>query len=142
MGKSAYVWDPANPGTLPDLQMIVSRPLGDGSVAVCDEMPEARGGVPATAAFAPDQTTANAINDLGCRFKDAAGEPGGVGPADACTRLPDGTDAFWGEGSTVQFCSLIDRPFGFPPGDTLVRVRLRDAAGNLSAVASLVVRVR
>ena len=142
MGTSAYLWDPGNPAVLPDLQVIVSQPLGDGSGAVCDEMPGARGGVPATAEFTPNQTTANAINDLGCRFKDAGGEPGGRGGADACTRLRDGTDAFWGDGTTVQFCSLIDRPYGFPPGETLVRVRLRDEAGNLSAEGSLIVRVR
>ena len=140
MGSSAYEWDPGNPALLPDLQMIVSRPLGDGSEAVCDNGPEVWGGVPAAADFASTQFTANAISDLGCRFKNAADDPGGRGPADACTRLPDGTDGFWAPGGTVQFCGFIDRPFEFPPGDTVVSVRLRDVEGHLSAPARLIIR--
>lgn len=141
MGRTSFQWSPGDPSVRPDLQMIVSRPLGDGSADVCDDAPGRRGGVPATAEFGPTQAVADAISDLGCRFKDAAGNPGGRGPADACTRMPDGTDRFRAADSTVQFCALVDRPFAFPRGDTLVTVRLRDVAGHLSAPAALVVRV-
>lgn len=142
MGTSAYEWDPDDPSELPDVQVIVSRPLGNGSAAVCDDLPDNRGGVPATVEFTLDQAMADAVNDLGCRFKDGKGEPGGRGASDACTRLRNGIDAFWGEGTTVQFCSLIDRPFEFPSGDTLVRARLRDEAGHVSHESALVVRTR
>ena len=40
-----------------------------------------------------------------------------------------------------QFCAVIDPPFGFPAGDTLVTVRVRDSAGNLGAPAQLIVRI-
>jgi hypothetical protein len=43
--------------------------------------------------------------------------------------------------STVQFCALIAEPFGFPEGNTVVTVRVRDASGQPGPPASFVVRV-
>jgi len=64
---------------LPDLQVIVSRPLSDGSGAVCDaDFPEV-GGVPATEPFDIDNAAAApAINDLGCRADDGMGSRKGA----------------------------------------------------------------
>lgn len=129
-----------NNGILPDLQVVVSMDLGNGNTAVCDTRPEARDGVPAAGEISPAQ--APAINDLGCRFKNAFGQPGGRGPNEACTRLPDESFGFWEDASTIQFCGFIDRPFEFHTGDTLVRVRIRDVLGNLSDEAQIIIRVR
>jgi hypothetical protein len=121
--------------------MIVSRPLGDGSLAVCDNILPFTGGVPASASFNQTQTISNAINDLGCRFVDGAGNPSGRSPSEACTRFPDGEYRVVGAGTTVQFCTTVVDFFMFPPGDTLVSVRLRDTAGDSSSPLKLVVRV-
>jgi len=125
------------PGGLPDLQIEVSRDLGNGSPAVCDDT----GGVPATVPVDFTPARADAINDLACRFKNAVGQPGGLSPQDACTSFPDGTDHFVEVDSTIQFCAEVDAPFKFPEGDTVVTVRLRDVSGNLSAAAQIIVRV-
>jgi len=121
--------------------MIVSRPLGDGSLAVCDNVPPFTGGVPASASFDVTQAISDAINDLGCRFVDGAGNPSGRPPGEACTRFPDGEYRVVGEGTTVQFCSTVVEFFMFSPGDTLVSVRLRDAAGDRSSPMQLIIRV-
>ena len=62
---------------LPDLQVIVSRPLGNGSAAVCDTVAPAIGGVPETQPFEFAETpqVAAAINDLGCRTNDGTTMP-------------------------------------------------------------------
>jgi hypothetical protein len=144
LGTSTYNWNASDPTVLPDLQAIVSNPLGDASPAVCDDGPgpDMRGGVPASASFSPMQEVANAISDLGCRFKNAVGQPGGRGPNEACTRFPDGFDRFYDPTSTVQFCGFIDKPYGFRQGNTLVTVRIRDVDRNLSEPAQLIIRVR
>src|SRR6185369_14866261 len=71
IGPSAY--DPD--GGLPDLQVILSNPLGDGSTVVCDQMPANPGGVPQTTpfGFADAEAIADAVNDLGCRVDNGAG---------------------------------------------------------------------
>jgi hypothetical protein len=145
LGTSTINWNPSDPSVLPDLQAIVSNRLGDGSDAVCDDSDDGdkkRGGVPAAAGFVGTQDVANAISDFGCRFKDSFGQPGGRGANDACTRLPDGFDRFWDPTSTVQFCGLIDKPYEFHPGDTLVTVRIRDVERNLSEAEQLIIRVQ
>jgi hypothetical protein len=126
----------------PDLQIIVSRPLGDGSPTVCDDMPPVIGGVPASASFAETQEISNAINDFGCRFVDGSGLPTGRGSSeDACTRFPDGTFHFVDPTSRAQFCGPIAPPFGFAVGETTVTVRLRDQNGNAGPPTSFVIRV-
>jgi hypothetical protein len=137
VGATTYRTD----GSLPDLQVIVSEQLGNGTQIVCDDGPLMRGGVPASEGFLPTQDVTNAINDFGCRFKNASGLPGGRGPTAACTQRPDGTDAFWVAASTIQFCSFIDRPYEFSAGDTLVTARIRDSNNNLSDPTRIIVRV-
>lgn len=128
----------------PDLQLIVSRPLGDGSREVCDADPadpEHQGGVPASSNFA----NADPINDLGCRVNDGTGQPRGRdASSEACTQ----TDAPGGFGfgfvdvaTTVQFCLPIARAWSFPDGDTIVSARLRDLDGNVGFPAEIVVRI-
>ena len=127
---------------LPDLQVEVSRPLGDGSAAVCDDGDPDFGGVPAVSPFDFSPAEAPAINDLACRFKDGQNHPVGRHADEACTRfLPELEYHFVDPASTVQFCGVIDKPFSFPSGDTMVAARIRDVAGNVSAVAQLVIRV-
>ena len=143
MGTNAFNYNPNDPTTLPNLLIEVSRNLGDGSAAVCDDGPAVFGGIPATDPpdFSPTQSVAAAINDLACRFKDTGGQPGGRGSSDAsCVEFPDGINRFVNSTSTVQFCGMIDKPFAFPAGDTIVTVRVSDVAGNVSLPAQMIIR--
>ncbi|MBI3783650.1 MAG: hypothetical protein HY270_09625 [Deltaproteobacteria bacterium] len=143
VGAETFNWNPANPSALPDLQVVVSRSLGNGSATVCDDTPPNLGGVPAVdpPAFSGSQEIADALNDLGCRFKNGSGIPGGRKADEACTIFPDGRFRFVAQRTSLQFCGLIDDPISFPPGDTVVTVRIRDEGGRLSTPASIVVRV-
>jgi hypothetical protein len=132
---------------LPDLQMILSRPLGDGSVRVCDTTAPMIGGVPATVplAFTDDATVIDAINDFGCRVNDGAGLAlARATSADACTSSNDGGPAgfaFVSPQSSVQYCLPIARPWRFPTGDTVIAARVRDTAGVLGPIREIVVRI-
>lgn len=144
VGKNAFTFVANDPLVLPDLQILVSRPLGLGTGMVCDNESGALGGIPAKAdlAFGDDQTTANAVNDLGCRVNDGRGIPQArLTPGDACTRdAKSGDFRFVDPRSTTQFCLPIARSWAFPPGDTIVRARLRDEAGLLGETREIVVR--
>jgi len=131
---------PSDPNVLPDLQVLVSRPLGDGSPAVCDDGPlPPIGGVPATkpTAFGGSQAIANAINDLGCRF-DSRGSS-----TQACTRDSFGVYAFTAN-STIQFCTSpgVGAELAFGIGDTIVTARVRDIAGQPGHAKSIAIRIR
>jgi hypothetical protein len=141
VGTSAY---DATRQSLPDLQVVVSRPLGNGSTAVCDNAGATAGGVPAVdpPSFDPIQSTIDAVNDLTCRFVDGIGNPGPRGrPEDSCVTFGTGESAFVSDETTLQFCGFVTHAMEFPPGDTRVTVRLRDRNGNLGETAALVVRV-
>jgi len=129
--------------TFPDLQILVSRPLGNGSLAVCDRSGTSAGGVPAvdTPIFEETAATIAAVNDLACRFVDGGDRPRARGGDDACIRFPSGDFGFAGAGSTVQFCGFVSRVFEFPPGDTLVTARLRDQADNPGPPDQIIIRV-
>lgn len=132
---------------LPDLQILSSRPLGDGSAAVCDRTPPNAGGVPAVdpPVFAESSHVIAATNDLGCRFLDGNNNPfGRRGSDNSCVQFPfdSGTYRFVAPGSTIQFCGLVDSTFTFPPGDTLLTVRMRDVFRNAGEPAQLIVRVQ
>jgi hypothetical protein len=137
VGSNGY--DPA--GGLPDLEMLVSRALGDGSPTVC------KGGVPATdpLRFTNSSSVVDAINDLGCRVNDGAGNPVGRNASSlACTRSV--TPGSFGYGfvdatTTMQYCVPIDTLWSFPPGDTIVAARVRDRQGNLGLTQEIIVRV-
>src|SRR5262249_14984084 len=69
-----------------DLQVILSRDLGDGDPTVCDIAPPDLGGVPATVPLVFQNTDA-AVADMGCRFNNGKGDHLGVtDPLDACTK--------------------------------------------------------
>ncbi|MBI1817853.1 MAG: hypothetical protein HYR72_22990 [Deltaproteobacteria bacterium] len=143
VGLSAFNYSPDDPAVRPDMQMLVSRPLGNGSTTVCDNTLHMFGGVPSVdpANYALTQHISDAINDLGCRFNNGTGNPGGRGPDDACTLFPDGEFHFVDPNSTAQFCGRVASPFGFPEGDTIATVRLSDQQGVVGATRQIVVRV-
>jgi hypothetical protein len=141
VGSKAY--DPD--GMAPDLQILVSSDLGDGSEAVCDFDidDELFGGIPGIDPphFSADPRVVGAMNDLGCRTNDGTGQPVGRPPASACTRTEFGDFAVADPTSTVQFCVPIAKAWSFPVGDTTVAARVRSTNGGLSAVGEIVVRV-
>ena len=141
VGQRAFSSD----GQAPDLQILVSRDLGDGNPEVCDVDVENEifGGVPATDPldFAFDAATVAAMNDLGCRVNDGAGEPRGRGLTDPCTRDRFGNFTFISERTDTQFCLPIARAWQFQPGDTIVAARVRSIDGELSQVREIVIRV-
>jgi len=131
---------------LPDMQILVSRPLGDGSPEVCDVDIESGviGGVPATAppVFSDAAATVDAINDLGCRVNDGAGSPLSRGAsALACTRFATGDFSFVDPSTQAQFCLPIAQAWEFPVGDTIVAARARSVAGSIGNPRQIVVRI-
>lgn len=128
----------------PDLQVLVSRPLGDGNPEVCDTRRPMLGGVPATPQleFVEDLRVVGAINDFGCRVDDGQGNPLGRDDSEfACTSFPDATDHFVSPRSTVQFCATIASSWAFRPGQTVVKVRLQDEAGYKGWPREMIVEV-
>jgi len=129
-----------NPNVLPDFQIETSRPLGNGSPAVCDTSANNLGGVPAVnpPAFTGSQAISNAINDFSCRFDARANS------TLACTRDPfTQMSTFVGGNSTVQFCTTtgVGDEIAFPVGDTILTARVRDVVGQPGPPTSIVVRV-
>ena len=143
VGDSTFNETPNDPTALPDLQVLLSRPLGNGSLAVCDKFRPNQGGVPATPEldFATTQAEADAMNDFGCRFEDGTGQPRGVTALDACTFFPDGDYHFVDPSSTLQFCSLISTNWAFRSGNTIVKARVRDTQGLVGPARELILRV-
>ena len=143
IGRSTFDSNPSDPTVLPDFQALTSRPLGDGSGQVCDDIFPDLGGVPETnpPVFATTQAVANAINDFTCRFKDGLGLRRGRDNFDACTRSGDGVYAFMHPMTTTQFCGLINDPLAFPAGDTRITARIRDEDGNISAAQQIILRI-
>ncbi len=128
----------------PDLQILVSRALGDGSTRVCDRLPPGAGGVPAIdpPQFRDTPEVIDALNDFGCRFLDGSGQPRGRGKNDACVLKADGGFDFVNATSTVQFCGFIDVATRFPSGDVRVTVRLRDERGQTGPAAQIILRIQ
>ena len=139
VGTSAF-----DEGASPDLQVQVTRPLGDGSAAVCDGGAPTYGGVPGIdpPRLEAPEAIADALNDLGCRFIDGTGQSVGRICSLGCVRFETGEFGCQaGDDAEVQFCAPVPMSLAFPGGDTLVSVRVRDQAGNLGAPAQLIVRV-
>jgi hypothetical protein len=140
LGTMTFNSDPTDPGVLPDLQIVVSRPLGNGSLRVCDDGPSPPiGGVPATVPrmFTGTQAVANAVNDLACRFDSRSST------MNACTRDSFGNYGFTNAGASVQFCTSpgVGAELAFPFGDTIVCARVRDVAGQPGQPSCIAVRV-
>lgn len=128
---------PFDASVRPDLQIQVSRPLGNGSSESCDNSAPDLGGVPAIDPpdFSVTQEISDALNDLSCRFStyDESRFP--------CTQDGSSSFTFVDPNSTRQFCVLINEAIAFPTGDTVVTARLRDSGGNAGPPHSIVVRV-
>ncbi|MBI4515721.1 MAG: caspase family protein [Deltaproteobacteria bacterium] len=137
VGRVVSAHDSTDPSIRPDLEIITSQALGDGSATVCDRKAPAIGGVPATvpASFASTQRISDTISDLACRFEVF------VDSAAACTTTSKGEFSFVDKGSTAQFCMVVARAWGFPLGDTLLTVRVRDVDGNSGPSKQLRIRV-
>jgi hypothetical protein len=136
------------PSGVPDLQIAASRTLGNGSATVCDARPPNAGGVPELDFHSLDDTAAvsDALNDFGCRFVDGEGLRQARSCAEGCVRFETGELGCVVQGapsvaSTQQYCAAIDTPMEFPPGDTLLTVRLRDLEGALGAIRQMILRV-
>lgn len=132
---------PSLPELRPDLQIVANRPLGNGSPAVCDRgLPPPQGtggGIPAVADVDfddPSPSLTDALNDFACRF---AVQPS---RGDACTLDARGNFDFVSRLSTIQFCNQVASIAAFPPGDTLLTVRLLDVAGAAGPPREIVVR--
>lgn len=130
-------------GGRPDLQIVASRALGDGSASVCDRVPPNAGGVPGVdpPQFSDAPEIVAALNDFGCRFLDGTGQPRARSRNDACILKADGSFDFARPDSTVQFCGFVDVPMAFPAGDTRVTVRVADTSGVLGPPAQIIIRV-
>lgn len=140
LARAAYVPSGGTRG----VDFLVSRALGNGSPAVCDDVPPMVGGVPGTnpPVFSDDPVEIDAINDLGCRVNDGTGAPLARGQGAACTRSqPSDEYAFVDSASELQYCLPIAEAWSFAVGDTIVAARVRDVAGVVSATREIVVRV-
>ncbi len=126
-----------DPEAVPDLEIEANRALGNGSLAVCDNSLPALGGIPATLPndFNRQQSITDALNDFACRFRTYSETDF------ACTQDSGSNFVFRNPSSTVQFCTLISDALTFPPGDTILTVRLRDIGGNSGPSKQIVVRV-
>ncbi|HSP98407.1 MAG TPA: hypothetical protein VL049_14365 [Candidatus Dormibacteraeota bacterium] len=140
VGQVTYNSDLGDPNALPNLQVVVSRALGNGSTDVCDDGPDPPiGGVPATnpPMFGGSQTSANAINDLSCRFNARTTS------GDACTDNSQQDPSFVVATTRVQFCPAVGvgSEIAFPVGDTRVTARITDVIGQPGPPASIIIRV-
>jgi hypothetical protein len=143
VGRVTLDSDLGNPAVRPDLQLLASNGLGNGSEIVCDhnaglgsEPPF--GGVPGfnLLDFDPNsQAVANALNDIGCRFRVHT-------VLDPCTTSAFGTFRFVNAQTSIQFCSelTVDAFWAFPVGDTVLAVQLRDFDERLGHRQEIVIR--
>jgi hypothetical protein len=127
----------------PDLQVEVSRAIGNGSTKVCDDVQGDFGGVPGInpPSYADTQAITDALNDLACRFNDGTGTPGGRFEDSACVQYPDGEFRFVDPEATVEFCGFISVPLQFPAGDTIVSARVLDVNGVPGPPSQIVIRI-
>jgi hypothetical protein len=133
---------PASGANLADFQMVASRPLGNGSAAVCDDGPapdEPIGGVPAVDPpdFGSSQTSIDAINDLACRFDTH------LTTTTACTKNALGNFSFVRPDTLIQYCTApaLGAELALPSGDTTLTLQIRDTSGNIGNQAQIIVRV-
>lgn len=126
-----------DPSGQPDLQILSSQPLGNGSAEVCDRNFPTAGGIPAIDPPQFDflQPISNALNDFACRFRIF------TEPDFACTQDNNNNLAFANQSSVLQFCTLVNKSFTFPAGDTILTVRVRDTGGKAGPPAQIVVRI-
>ena len=123
------------------VQILASRPLGNGSPAVCDTTPPTIGGVPAPRPdlqFDGSQAVTDAINDLACRFD--------LHPATetACTLDELGNNAFVAPATldTRQYCTpVVGSELTFPSGITRLKLQIKDTSGTVGNQAEIAILV-
>ena len=107
----------------PDLQVLSSRPLGNGTPVSCPPTPGALTGIEAfpTPDFGPGAAVTTALHDFGSRFTYVQGSDG------ACTFDRFGNPNFVSADpptpvtpTTRQFCYTVSPFLRFPPGDTVL----------------------
>jgi hypothetical protein len=132
-GRRVFAYVAGDPKSRPDLEIETNRDMGDGSPAVCDRTRPNIGGIPGITppSFAETQRVSDAINDLACRFETF------VQSDASCTQAREGEYSFIKKDSTVQFCMIVARAWAFPPGETLLSVRMRDGEGNPGPVKQM-----
>jgi len=126
-------------GPRSDFEIQVNRPLGNGSPEVCDiGIPGLPGGVPAINPpdFSSTAVIDATINDLACHFDSHRSR------GDACTLDERENFDFVNPLTLIQYCSapVLGSDASFPPGDTLLTVRLR-AGAVVGEPRSIIVRV-
>jgi len=131
VGRRLFTYDPKDPKARPDLEVEVTRDLGNGSPKVCDRRRPDIGGIPGInpPSFAETQKITDALNDFACRFETF------IESESACVVTRYGDFSFINKESTIQFCMVVARAWNFQVGETLVSVRLRDIEGNPGPVA-------
>ncbi len=136
VGRSIFAYKPDDPTVRPDLEIQANRDLGNGSPEVCDRRRPKVGGIPAVTpmSFAETQKISDAINDFSCRFETFFESDS------ACTMNKNGEFSFIKPDSTIQFCMLVAKAYGFPMGETMITVRLRDVEGNPGPPAQVRIR--
>jgi hypothetical protein len=123
------------------VELLFSRPLGNGSPAVCDESPPNPGGVPAVPSLTFDnsQMVTDVINDIGCRMDFHATSD------TACTFNALDNYSYVSSLATLQYCSspVVGNEVAFPSGITMVKVQVQDSsnAGNVGNQAEIAIRV-
>jgi hypothetical protein len=143
-GEQTFEHEPGNVSVRPDLQVLVSRALGNGNAEVCDIGAPGGDGIPGIdpPLFADTREVTDAISDLGCRFVDDEGRTMGRRSTQACTESSGVTGAgFVDPTSTIQFCAAVDVSIGFSSGESAIAARVRDVAGNPGEVRQIVLRV-
>jgi hypothetical protein len=132
-GLRVFAYVPGDPKSRPDLDIEANRDMGDGSPAVCDRSRPNIGGIPGInpPSFAETLRVSDAINDLACRFETF------VQSDASCTQAKNGEYSFVKSDTTAQFCMIVARAWAFPPGETLLSVRVRDNAGNPGPVKQM-----
>jgi hypothetical protein len=122
----------------PDVQVVVDRPLGNGSPAVCDRTAPLIGGVPGIdpPSFANTPAITDALTDLACRFDEHPNF------SDSCTLDALGRFNYFDPRAEGQFCiPAVGTELMLSSGDTKFVARLRDLAGNIGNEVSIVIRV-
>jgi hypothetical protein len=136
VGRRLTSYDPKDPSIRSDLEVEVTRPLGDGSPEVCDARRPHIGGIPAVKppSFAETGKIAATLVDFSCRFETF------IQSSESCTLNSYGDFSFVAKDTATQFCMVVARAWNFPKGDTLVSARLRDERGNPGPVSHFILR--
>ncbi|MBI3782185.1 MAG: hypothetical protein HY270_02170 [Deltaproteobacteria bacterium] len=136
VARRVFAYQAGDPKVRPDLEIISSRDLGNGSPKVCDRMRPDIGGIPAVnpTRFDETQKISDAINDFSCRFETFNESQS------SCTSTKTGDFSFVKQDTTQQFCMMVAHAWSFTEGDTILTVRVRDMNGNPGPAKKMRVR--